>query len=265
MTPHDANVSTCCAVSYGHPLVRWLLGESFHPGGLALTERLAAHMGVGPGKRVLDLGSGLGASAVHLARTTGCHVTGVTLEREGIEAGLALAERHGVADRVVFVQGDIMSVDLPPASFDHILLECVLSILQDKSSALDRTRGLLAANGTLGLSDVTVCGPPPEQLRGPLGTVGCIGDALSMDEYRALAEANGFAVLHAEDCRAEAAAFLRNIKRKLLVAGIGAKLGKVSVGEGVVAEAKRVLQQVQELVKQGSLGYGLLVARDATE
>ena len=84
------DLNACCAVTYGHPLARALLGDSLHPGGLALTSRLAALMGIGATSNVLDAGSGLGATPVHLAHSKGCRVTAVTLEREGAVAGADL-------------------------------------------------------------------------------------------------------------------------------------------------------------------------------
>ena len=132
------DVNTCCAITYSHPIVGWLLGDSLHPGGLALTTRLASAVGIESGSTVLDAGSGRGASAVHLARTVGCRVTGVTLEDDGVTAGNELAIRHGVEGRVSFLQGDLERLDLESEAFDFVVMECVLSILADKPAALQR-------------------------------------------------------------------------------------------------------------------------------
>ena len=115
------DVGACCAVSYGLPWARWLLGDSFHPGGLELTSRLAGLMGIGPGSHVLDAGSGRGASAVHLAESLGCRVTGITLEQEGVDAGQELARSREVEARVDFVQGDLDTFQATDGGFDHVL------------------------------------------------------------------------------------------------------------------------------------------------
>ena len=42
-------IGACCSIIYSHPLATWLIGESFHPGGLALTEELAGLTGLHAG------------------------------------------------------------------------------------------------------------------------------------------------------------------------------------------------------------------------
>ena len=61
-------LKACCAAAYGSDVVTLLLGDSYHPGGLGLTRRLAAALGLSPGARVLDVASGRGATAILLAR-----------------------------------------------------------------------------------------------------------------------------------------------------------------------------------------------------
>jgi len=123
MSDGDAtlDLNACCAVTYGHPLARALLGDSLHPGGLALTSRLATLMGIGEASNVLDAGSGFGATQVHPAHLKGCRVTAVTLEREGAVAGADLAGRQGVGGRVQFIEGDVLQTDVGGAAFDSIL------------------------------------------------------------------------------------------------------------------------------------------------
>ena len=218
-------------------------------------------MGIRASSRVLDAGSGLGATAVHLSRTVGCRVTGVTLEEEGMAVGNELARREGVEDRVTWVCGDIQEIDLGARKFDFVLVECVLSILADKAGALQRLHGLLKAGGGLGLTDVTVSGTLPPRLQGLLATVGCVGGALSLAEYRGLLEGEGFVVERSEDCGAVVASFLQGISGKLLVGEVASKLGKLPIGEGALAEGQQLLESVEEQVERGVLGYGLVVAR----
>src|SRR5258708_15381448 len=72
-------VKRCCAQLYESDIAKLLLGESFHPGGLKLTERLGSLLQLTAKSRVLDVASGTGASALFLARHFGCQVIGIDI------------------------------------------------------------------------------------------------------------------------------------------------------------------------------------------
>ncbi len=61
------DVKQCCASFYGSDVARYLLGESFHPGGLKLTIELAELVWLRSTSVVLDIASGKGTSAFALA------------------------------------------------------------------------------------------------------------------------------------------------------------------------------------------------------
>jgi SAM-dependent methyltransferase len=71
---------------------------------------------------VLEVGSGSGGPAVHLATQRGCRVTGVDINEHGIGNGARLARERGVSERVTFQRIDA-SKPLPfaPATFDAVL------------------------------------------------------------------------------------------------------------------------------------------------
>ncbi|MGH3265364.1 MAG: methyltransferase type 11, partial [Trebonia sp.] len=64
MTPDPADIKACCTAAYGSDAVALLLGDAYHPGGQALTRRLAGILGLSPGQRVADVASGPGATAL---------------------------------------------------------------------------------------------------------------------------------------------------------------------------------------------------------
>jgi tocopherol O-methyltransferase len=96
-----------------------------HAAQLRLTETLADASEVGSNDAVLDVGCGLGGSAVHLAKTRGCHVTGVTLSGvQRLYASLA-ARRHGVRRRVTFLREDAERMVFDAESFSVVWsIEC---------------------------------------------------------------------------------------------------------------------------------------------
>ena len=261
MTTFDtAEINACCADAYSHPAARFLLGESLHPGGLDLTADLAHRMRLSEDDHVLDAGCGPGATAIYLAEELGCRVTGVTLEAGAVTELDHRAEEAGLADQISVIRGDISDIDLPQAGFDAAVAECVVSIFARKAEALARIHDALKPGARLGLTDVTVSGPLPEALQGIFAVAGCVGNAVSLEQYASLVEDAGFVVTECAPLPDIARDFLKGIRKKMMFAEIGAKLGKIPVSVESVKMAKGVLKETEELVNSGTLGYGMIVA-----
>jgi SAM-dependent methyltransferase len=75
----DITIADVTAAYEGAVGIIWemLMGEQIHVGGGEETDLLARRAGVHAGTRVLDVLSGLGGPARHLARTYGATVTGL--------------------------------------------------------------------------------------------------------------------------------------------------------------------------------------------
>jgi cyclopropane-fatty-acyl-phospholipid synthase len=67
---------------------------------------IAAKLCLRPDLTVLDVGCGWGGLALHLARTTGAHVRGISLSRAQLEIARARAESASLASRVEFALED---------------------------------------------------------------------------------------------------------------------------------------------------------------
>jgi cyclopropane-fatty-acyl-phospholipid synthase len=72
----------------------------------AKAEHIAAKLRLAPGQRVLDIGSGWGALALHLAQHHGVRVTGLTLSRRQLAVAERAAAERGLCDRVQFLLQD---------------------------------------------------------------------------------------------------------------------------------------------------------------
>ena len=85
---------------------------------LAKKRHIAAKLGVKPGMKVLDIGSGWGGLGLYLAETCGAEVTGVTLSEEQHTLSNERAAQRGIADRVSFKLQDYRHLD---QKFDRIV------------------------------------------------------------------------------------------------------------------------------------------------
>jgi len=75
-----------------------------------------------PQPRVIDIGTGSGNLAVAVAKQQrGAHVTAVDASPEALAVAQSNAARHGVAERVRFLAGDLFAPLTPDERFDFIL------------------------------------------------------------------------------------------------------------------------------------------------
>src|SRR5258708_23839890 len=74
----------CCANLYESELARVLLGDSFHPGGLKLTERVGSLLHLTPESRVLAVASGKRTTALFLVECFGCQVVGLDYSGQNV-------------------------------------------------------------------------------------------------------------------------------------------------------------------------------------
>ena len=92
-----------------------------------------------------------------------------------------------------------------------------------------------------------------------MATVGCVGGALSLEDYGDLLRSEGLVVEDNAGCGEVASSFLRKLAGGLVMAEVAAGLGKLPIGNGTLAKGRRLLESAQEQVERGSLSYGLLV------
>src|SRR5277367_180394 len=85
---------------------------------LAKKRHLAAKLLIGPGARVLDIGSGWGGLGLYLAEMTGANVTGVTLSSEQLQVSNARAAEKNLTQSAKFFLEDYRDI---PGPFDRIV------------------------------------------------------------------------------------------------------------------------------------------------
>jgi arsenite methyltransferase len=253
-------VKTCCARAYQSEWAKLLLGDSFHPGGLALTERLGHALALRPGMRVLDVAAGRGTSAIHLARTFGCEVVGVDYGDESVKTARAAAQAAGVAHLTRFERGDAEQLPFDAGQFDTVICECAFCTFPNKRAAAAEFARLLKPGGTVGLTDLTRSAEVPADLRGLLAWVACIADAQPLAEYARYLQRAGLAVTLVEEHDDVLAQLVRDVRTKLMAAELLFKLKQVELPIGSFEQAKALARSAAEAVRAHRFGYALLVA-----
>jgi SAM-dependent methyltransferase len=144
-----------------------------------------------PPARVLDVGCGLGASSVALARAyPRAVVLGVDLDEASVAQARAAAADAGVADRVSFVVGDAARL-AQEAPFDLVTIFEALHDMGDPVGALRAARGRLAAGGSVLVADERVAdaftapGDATERLMYGWSILHCLPATLAEDPVEA--------------------------------------------------------------------------------
>ncbi len=259
--PDDIEVKACCATIYQSDWARLLLGDSFHPGGQELTEHLGTLLDLRPGRYVLDVASGQGASAIRLAQRFGCTVLGIEYGSQAIQHATERAVAGGVAHLVSFRQGDAEHLPVPGGTFDALICECAFCTFPNKARAASEFWRVLKPGGQVGLSDVTRAGEVPEDLRGLLSWIACIADAQPVEHYMRYLTTAGLAVNLVERCDDTLAELVHDIQGKLLGVEMLARLKKIELpGTIDFEQAKALAKSAAAAIQAGKFGYAVIVA-----
>jgi ubiquinone/menaquinone biosynthesis C-methylase UbiE len=269
---HKANathIKVCCATFYQNDLIRMLVGDVLHPGGLELTLHLGTLMELRKGDRVLDVACGRGNSSVHLAESFGCHVIGLDYGQENIVAAESLAAERQVAHLTEFRQGDAEQLPFDDETFDAVISECSFCTFPSKHLAAAEMARVLKSSSTstvypggrLGLTDITISAPLPEDIQSLLAWVACIAGASPPEQYMATLQEAGFIEFAIENLQNALQDMVTDVRRKILGAELAVGLGGLDLGDLDLEEGKRIAHRALELIQDGSIGYTLIMAR----
>lgn len=258
--PDAEALKSCCAATYGEDAVALVLGEAYHPGGQALTNRLAEALALRADQHVVDVASGPGTTARLLASSRGVEVTGIELNQASADEATSKTAEAGLSDRVRFLVGDAERIPLPDDSADVVICECAFCTFPDKATAAAEFARVLRPGGKLGIADVTVRpGGLPAELTGLAAWVACIADARPIDAYRALVAAAGLRVHHVQAHDESLHRMISTVEARLKYLHMidPERLTRAGVDIDAVLHHTRL---AAEAATDGTLGYALLTA-----
>jgi SAM-dependent methyltransferase len=128
--------------------------DQFHTRGLAATVELAEAAGIETDMAVIDIGSGLGGPSRYLAATFGCTVRGIDLSPSFVAAARYLAERAGIADKIVYECADALALPFADASFDLAWTQHVAMNIADRAGLYAEIHRVLRPGGRFAIYDV---------------------------------------------------------------------------------------------------------------
>jgi SAM-dependent methyltransferase len=129
----------------------WLLELAMGPNPLWLLEDLASELSLKPGMRVLDLGSGRGATSVFLASEFGVQVVAADLWVDPTEAAATFV-KAGVDDRVLAIRTEAHALPFARGTFDAIVCIDAYEYFGTSDSYLPYIVKFLKPGGRLGVA-----------------------------------------------------------------------------------------------------------------
>lgn len=233
--------------------------DEFHLGWRAATVEFAEELGLAPGMRVLDIGSGIGGPARYFADAHGCVVTGIDLTTEFVDVANALTRRCGLADKVSFQQGSALSLPFPEATFDVATLIHVGMNIEDKPALFGEARRVLKLGGRLGVYDIMRLRDDDLPYPTPWAASAETSFVESVESYRDALAAGGFVVEKERNRREFALRLATEMREK------AARDGVPPLGPHIVmgpATPER-LGNVMKALEQGIIAPVEIVARAA--
>jgi len=229
---------------------------------IQLMQQLAQRAEIPRGAGVLDIGCGVGGSALWLADRYGCHVTGMTISPVQARMATTNAKARGLGGSVRFEVKDANLWQPEPASFDVVWIMESSEHFPDKKHFFERCAIALKPGGTL-----AVCawlrrdGPMPP---GEQQLVATIAEAMmsasldSLSSYRDWMRDAGLTVTAAED-------ITRHVERTWAhCTRIGANpvlKFLVRFTGGPTRRFVKAFPLMQEAYSTGAMAFGLFVAK----
>lgn len=139
-------------------------GMSLQQAQIEKYDRLCRQLNLQPTDHVLEIGSGWGANAIHIAKQYGCKVTTVTISQEQYKFAKQKIEAENLSDKIEIILKDYRFIT---GTFDKIvsieMLEAVGAGFMD--TYFKKCNELLKKNGILALQVITCPDPHFESLR----------------------------------------------------------------------------------------------------
>jgi len=188
--------------------------DQLHYGGTGAVDEAVGRLGIDSSTRVIDIGSGLGGPARHLASSTGCRVTAVELQRELHTSASRLTLRCGLNHRVEHVHGDFLKTILPVAGFDALVSWLTFLHIPDKSALLERCRSVIRDTGRIYIEDFFERGRLTDAERKSLEKDVYCSALPTADEYRQALEQADFKDIELIEMSDDWRAFVTERKQK---------------------------------------------------
>lgn len=188
--------------------------DEFHIGGREATEAIAARMGLRPGMRLLDVGSGIGGPARYFASAHDCKVSGIDLTPEYVRTATTLSKLVGLSEKVNFQEGSALKMPFGNKEFDGAYEFHAAMNIAEKRELFAEVRRVLKPHAIFAIYDVMLTGPGEMKFPVPWASKEMNSFVATPEEYRSALKEEGFEVVEERERREFAIEFFERMKKK---------------------------------------------------
>jgi SAM-dependent methyltransferase len=171
-----------------------VLGETLRPGGFQLTQKAIEICKLTSKDKILDLGCGRGATISYLYNNYSIKAVGI----DPSEKLLNIAKAN--CDFADLVRGFGETLPFDNESFDCVIAECTLSLMDDLNETIQEVNRVLKKKGWFVITDVFSKNPDAlSELEG-FSFHSCMRGLHDLDKLQQKIEKAGFKSVYLEDC-----------------------------------------------------------------
>ena len=185
--------------------------DEFHVGGIEATEALLTPLAITSRTRVLDIGSGIGGTARHIATRHGARVIGIDLTPAFVETANALSAMCGLDGHTEYRVASAYDLPVDSHSVDLATMIHVGMNLEDKFSLFREVARVLAPGGRFAVFDyMQITGEDPE-FPVPWASSADHSFVDHPETYRRAAARAGLGLVHERDRHDYAVGFFKKV------------------------------------------------------
>jgi ubiquinone/menaquinone biosynthesis C-methylase UbiE len=160
-----------------------LLGKRvIHPGGTPSTKKIYDMAQLKEDHEVLEVGCGVGTTAIEIAKRHGCKVRAIDIDPFMVDQAKKNVADIGLAHRVTVEQGDILALRYQDASFDRVVIETV-TMFVEHHRAIQEVLRVCRPGGRIVDHEFTWKAEPTEQVRHTMEVELCPSRIASTDQW----------------------------------------------------------------------------------
>ncbi len=202
------------------------------------------------GKYVLDIGSGIGGPARYISQKTQAAFTCVEMQEDLNHMARLLTERVGLQQKIEYLTGDFMKLELPYKKYDNILSFLVFLHMSEKPQIFNKCFQVLKPGGQVLIEDLFRIGDFDSQEKEKLQDVISAKELLTVDDYVTDLQQAGFTDLIVEDLTTSWSAWCNRRHQQFILD----KNNIILYGEKIFASRSHFYCTVKDLFNGGNLG-----------